>query len=123
MAFHEGVLFKRDDYLALAWLREAIRNGHATSYYFAGKLLLTADETQLKRNKLFALYSYIGAYQNGAYFLKTDMRRLAEEVRTELGIVLPEIHYLLREDADQAFKDFKRVAVEGAAPGKYDYKP
>lgn len=69
LAYHEGVIFKKNDFRALAWFREAIRNGNAPSYYNAGKLLIEGDESQLPRNKLFAFLNFLGAYYNGALFL------------------------------------------------------
>ncbi len=37
--YYEGRLVQKNDRLALAWLREAIRNGFAISYYIAGDIL------------------------------------------------------------------------------------
>jgi TPR repeat protein len=54
-------LSKRNDYLALAWLREAIRNGNIVSYLNAGDLLYEGG-VGLKKNRLFALINYLGAY-------------------------------------------------------------
>ena len=45
IAYHEGLLFKRNDLRALAWFRESIRNGNAVSYLNAGQLLIKGDET------------------------------------------------------------------------------
>jgi TPR repeat protein len=71
-----GKLCKRNDKLALAWFREAIRNGNIVSYLNAGDLLYeerpgTPEEKGgLARSRLFALVNYLGAYQAGALFLK-----------------------------------------------------
>ena len=70
MAYHKGELVKRDDYLALAWFREAIRNGHIQSYLYAGDLLFSEGNVGLPKNRMFALVNYLGAYQGGAVFLK-----------------------------------------------------
>jgi len=39
IAFHEGKLTKKNDYLALAWFREGVRNGNVISYLNAADLL------------------------------------------------------------------------------------
>lgn len=63
-----GKLCKRNDKLALAWFREAIRNGNIASYLNAGDLLFedrdgTAEEKGgLEKNRMFALVNYLGAY-------------------------------------------------------------
>jgi hypothetical protein len=62
--------------LALAWFREAIRNGNVISYLNAADLLYEErpgtqeEQGGLVRNRLFALVNYLGAYQAGAVFLK-----------------------------------------------------
>lgn len=78
IAYHEGRLFKRNDLRALAWFRESVRNGNAVSYLNAGELLLRGDETQrgFKQNKLFAFVNFLGAYTNGAFFVRDQMQKL-----------------------------------------------
>lgn len=61
LMYHQGTLTKRNDYMALAWFREAIRNGNVQSYLNAGDLLYEGGNN-LERNRLFALIHYIGAY-------------------------------------------------------------
>ena len=55
--------------LSLAWFRESVRNGNVASYLNAGDLLFEGGNN-LKKNRMFALVNYLGAYQNGAVFLK-----------------------------------------------------
>jgi hypothetical protein len=64
LAYHEGVLTKANSTVALAWLRESVRNGNPVSYLNCGDIL------HEQKNKLFALINYLGAYQHGALFLK-----------------------------------------------------
>lgn len=61
IAYHEGKFVKRNDYLALAWFRESIRNGNIVSYLNAGDLLYEGG-VGLKQNRLFAFLNYMGAY-------------------------------------------------------------
>ena len=58
----EGELVKKDEFLALAWFREAIRNGNPAPYVEAGNLLYEGDPKVIPRNNLFALVNYLGAY-------------------------------------------------------------
>ena len=37
--YYEGRIAKKNDRLALAWLREATRNGYMPSYHMAGDIL------------------------------------------------------------------------------------
>ena len=99
IAYHEGRLFKRNDLRALAWFRESVRNGNATSYLNCGELLLHGDEKQpgFKRNKLFAFVNFLGAYSNGAFFIGDKLKGLAEEIEQEMGIRLPKIVYVDEE--------------------------
>jgi TPR repeat protein len=39
IAYFKGKLTSKNDKLALAWLREATRNGYAPSYHLAGDIL------------------------------------------------------------------------------------
>ncbi len=90
---------KRNDKLALAWFREAIRNGNLVSYLNAGDLLYedrpgTQEEKGgLQKNRLFALVNYLGAYQAGALFLKDRLEQIIEELKTIEGEKLPEFKF------------------------------
>ena len=64
LAYHEGALTKTNKTVALAWLRESVRNGNPVSYLNCGDIL------HEQKNRLFALINYLGAYQHGAFFLK-----------------------------------------------------
>ena len=62
IAYYQGKLVKKDDVLALSWLREATRNGHVPSYSLAGDILFYGTtpgtlpkEKSVERNRLFAL--------------------------------------------------------------------
>ena len=61
IAYTDGKLVERSGKMALAWFREAVRNGYVYSYENAGDLLCEGDNT-LKRNLLFGLSQYLGAY-------------------------------------------------------------
>ena len=84
IAYYEGRLVKKNDKLALAWLRESTRNGYKPSYQLAGDILFTGTPKELRKilpksnwveqNRLFALTQYIGAYQSGALFLEPQIR-------------------------------------------------
>jgi len=78
IAYHEGVDFKRSDLKALAWFRESIKNGNPISYYNCAELLLHGDESEVgfSRNKLFAFVNYLGAYLNGAFWLRDNIENL-----------------------------------------------
>lgn len=39
LMYYEGRIAKKNDRLALAWLREATRNGYMPSYHMAGDIL------------------------------------------------------------------------------------
>lgn len=99
-----GRLCKRNDRLALAWFREAIRNGNIVSYLNAGDLLYedrpgTEEERGgLDQNRLFALVMYLGAYQSGAVFLKEKLELLIEELRTIEGEKLPEFLFYINKN-------------------------
>lgn len=72
IAYYEGKFTKKNDFLALAWFRESIRNGNVISYLNAGDLLYEGG-VDLKQNRMFALINYLGAYQHGAVFLKDKL--------------------------------------------------
>ena len=63
-------MVERNDYRALAWFRESVRNGNPMSYLHAGELLDLNDEQTkgqkeenvVPRNRLFAFINYFGAY-------------------------------------------------------------
>ena len=102
-------MFKRDDLKALAWFRQSVRNGNATSYLNCAELLLHGDEEQLgfKRNKLFSFVNYLGAYSNGAFFVRDDMERLRGELEAE-GIRLPPIIYVSEQVFQQSMQNYSR---------------
>lgn len=99
MAYAEGRLTKRNDKLALAWFRESIRNGNIVSYLNAGDLLYLErpgtpeDKGGLTQNRLFALVNYLGAYSQGALFLKDRLEQVIHELRTIEGQRLPEFKF------------------------------
>jgi TPR repeat protein len=68
MAYHQGKLVKKNDRLALAWLRESTRNGYMPSYALAGDILYEGNvfdlppDRAVAQNRLFALTQYLGAY-------------------------------------------------------------
>ena len=93
IAYHEGRLTKKNDFLALAWFREAIRNGNFVSYLNAGDLLYEGG-TGLKRNRLYSLVNYLGAYQYGAVFLKDRLEQLVNELQQEEGEALPKFRFI-----------------------------
>lgn len=76
---HEGEFCKRDDYLALSWFRESIRNGNVISYMNAGDLLYEGG-VNLQQNRMFAFLNYMGAYQNGALFLQERIEQVMKEL-------------------------------------------
>jgi TPR repeat protein len=94
-----GSLCKRNDRLALAWFREAIRNGNIVSYLNAGDLLFEdrpgSDEEKggLQQNRLFALVNYLGAYSAGALFLKDRLEQIIKELREIEGEKLPDFKF------------------------------
>jgi TPR repeat protein len=99
-----GRLCKRNDRLALAWFREAIRNGNIVSYLNAGDLLYEdrpgTDEERggLTRSRMFALVNYLGAYQSGAVFLKERLELIIEELRTIEGEKLPDFLFYINNN-------------------------
>eukprot|EP00347_Sterkiella_histriomuscorum_P024275 403331695 len=93
IAYHEGKFTKRNDSLALAWFRESIRNGNIVSYLNAGDLLYEGG-VNLKQNRLFAFLNYMGAYQNGAIFLRDKLEKLILELRDIEGEKIPDITFM-----------------------------
>jgi TPR repeat protein len=92
-AYRRGELVKRDDYRALAWYRECIRNGGSpASYIEAAEILLESD--QVAKNRLFAFANYFGAYQKGALFLEPVMKQLSKEIEEVEGLTMPKIVYI-----------------------------
>jgi len=62
IAYYEGLNTRKNDVLALAWLREAARNGYFPSYQLAGDILFYGTklkslptENSVAKNRLFAL--------------------------------------------------------------------
>ena len=39
IAYHQGEIVERNDFRALAWFRESVRNGNPMSYLFAAEIL------------------------------------------------------------------------------------
>ena len=81
MVYYEGRLVRKNDRLALAWLREATRNGYMPSYALAGDILYEGNvvnklpyDRAVQQNRIFALSQYLGAYQAGALFLETQIK-------------------------------------------------
>ena len=58
IAYSRGEICSKNEYKALSWFRESVRNGNPVSYLNAGELL----EGDRFKNKLFALVNYLGAY-------------------------------------------------------------
>lgn len=79
---------KQNKKLALAWFRESVRNGNFVSYLNAGDLLVEMDQ------RLFGLAQFLGAYQNGAFFLKEKIEDLRESIAKEDGLLLPDILFI-----------------------------
>ncbi len=85
--------------MALAWFREAIRNGNIVSYLNAGDLLYeerpgTPEEKGgIQQNRLFAFVNYLGAYQAGALFLKDRLEQILEELKTIEGEKMPDFKF------------------------------
>ena len=93
LAYKQGELVKRDDFRALAWFRECIRNGGTPAAYIeAAEILLHSD--QVARNRLFAFANYFGAYQKGALFLEPVMKQLSAEIEELEGLSMPKIVYI-----------------------------
>lgn len=91
-AYRTGDLVKKDDFKALAWFRECIRNGGSPAAYVEAAEILTKSET-VPANKLFAFANYFGAYQRGALFLEPTLRQLSDELESE-GLIMPKIVYI-----------------------------
>ena len=70
-----GEVVEKDDRLALAWFREAIKNGYYFSYVDAGEIL-TRGGNNIKQNLLFGFAHFLKAYTMGAVYLKPRMREL-----------------------------------------------
>ena len=85
LAYHEGALTKANKTVALAWLRESVRNGNPVSYLNCGDIL------HEQKNRLFALINYLGAYQHGAFFLKDKIITVVSELESIDGLKIPEI--------------------------------
>lgn len=93
IALFEGTLTKKDDFLALAWFREAIRNGNVVSYLNAGDILFDGGNN-VPKNRLFALVNYLGAYQYGAVFLKDKLEQVISEIKLIEKQELPEFKFV-----------------------------
>ena len=110
--YHEGTLFKRNDLKALAWFRESVKNGMTESYLNSAELLLYGDESQpgFRRNKLFGFINYLGAYMNGAFWLRDKIQKLKTEIEQEEGTQLPEIVYVNEKAIERAMQDFSKAS-------------
>ena len=51
MKYHEGKICQKNDRLALAWFREATRNGYMPSYHMAGDILYDGNINNLPEHK------------------------------------------------------------------------
>ena len=90
IAFTKGEICAKNEYKALSWFRESVRNGNPVSYLNAGELL----EGEHFKNKLFALVNYLGAYQHGGFFLKEKIETLRQELIDIEGFRIPEIRFV-----------------------------
>ncbi len=63
------------------------------SYLNAGDLLYEGG-VGLKRNRMFALVHYLGAYQAGAVFLKDKLEQVIKELREEEGEKMPDFKFI-----------------------------
>ena len=112
IAYHQGEIVERNDFRALAWFRESVRNGNPMSYLFAAEILdLDPEKAKdqkkeniVPKNRIFAFTNFFGAYQHGAFFVKERMEQLAKEIEEMDGITLPEIVYVDQEQ--ESFKNF-----------------
>ena len=112
IAYHQGEIVERNDFRALAWFRESVRNGNPMSYLFAAEILdLDPEKAKdqkkeniVPKNRIFAFTNFFGAYQHGAFFVKERMEQLAKEIEEIDGITLPEIVYVDQEQ--ESFKNF-----------------
>ena len=84
-----GDICKIDYKLALAWHRQACRNGYVLSYEPCGDLLYLGG-SNLKKDKVLSLVMYYTAYSKGLFSLKDKVLKLRDELTKE-GEPLPEM--------------------------------
>lgn len=89
LAYYSGINTRKNLLLALSWFREAVRNGNVSSYLNAGDILYEGG-LGVKQNRMFALVNYLGAYREGAYFLKAKIDQVVKELKEIEGEQLPE---------------------------------
>ena len=94
IAYSKGEICTKNDYKALSWFRESVRNGNPVSYLNAAELL----EGDRFKNKLFALVNYLGAYQHGAFFLREKIQGLREDLISNEGFRIPEVRFVEQKD-------------------------
>jgi TPR repeat protein len=87
--YMNGELCKIDYKLALAWHRQACRNGYVLSYEPCGDLLYMGG-SNLKKDKVLSLVMYFTAYNKGLFSLKDKILKIREELINE-GEPLPEM--------------------------------
>ena len=80
LSYQEGQICEQDDFLALAWYREAIRNGSPAPYIEAGNLLTEGKSKVIQQDNMFGFVNFLGAYQFGAFFLKDKLQELQQKI-------------------------------------------
>ena len=85
----KGELCSKNYTKALAWHRQASRNGYILSYEVCGDIFYTGGPG-LKQNKSLALIMYFSAYTNGILYLKDKIMNISEELKIQ-GEPLPEM--------------------------------
>lgn len=86
-----GSLTPKNYKLALAWYRQAVRNGYIVAYEDSARVL-DKGGPQLESNKLMALGYYLSSYEFGNVNLKETILRVIEECK-KLGHRVPEIKF------------------------------
>lgn len=87
--FMSGIYTKVDLKLALAWHRQACRNGFIASYEPCGDILYQGSGT-VRKNRVLSLVMYYTAYSNGLFKLKDKVLKVKDELEKE-GEPLPEM--------------------------------
>lgn len=87
--YMSGEICKIDYKMALAWHRQACRNGYVLSYEPCGDLLYLGG-SNLKKDKVLSLVMYYTAYNKGVFSLKDKVLKVREELSKE-GEPLPEM--------------------------------
>ena len=84
-----GTLRKKNNLKALAWHRQACRNGYILSYEPCGDIFYNGG-FGVKRNKALSLVMYYCAYVNGIREIKEKISRVTKELKEE-GEPIPEM--------------------------------